>query len=175
MEQSGATVSEALKAAEQRGAALREFGLQDQWPHINSSWSTLLTKLPGFTPEQSLAAHTALGDELRQLLSRVGEESGLSLDPAAETYYLIIPSLQLLPEAAAALGAVRAQGALAARAGHISSERREALAGSIATRPTIAAGRHREPRGRASQECDQSRAARSPDAACTGGCTQRTG
>jgi methyl-accepting chemotaxis protein len=132
MEQSGVTVSEALKAAEQRGAALREFGLQDQWPHINSSWSTLLTKLPGFTPEQSLAAHTALGEGLRQLLSRVGEESGLSLDPAAETYYLIIPSLQLLPEAAAALGAVRAQGALAARAGHISSERREALAGSIA-------------------------------------------
>jgi len=132
MEQSGATVSEALKAAEQRGAALREFGLQDQWPHINSSWSTLLTKLPGFTPEQSLAAHTALGEELRRLLSRVGEESGLSLDPAAETYYLIIPSLQMLPEAAAALGAVRAQGALAARAGHISSERREALAGSIA-------------------------------------------
>jgi len=132
MEQSGAAVSEALKAAEQRGAALREFGLQDQWPHINASWNTLQAKLPGLTSEQSLAAHTALGEELRRLLSRVGEESGLSLDPAAETYYLIIPSLQLLPEAAAALGAVRAQGALAARAGHISPERREALVGNIA-------------------------------------------
>ena len=132
MERAGSAVGEALKAAEQRGAAVREFGLQDPWPRISTSWAKLQAKLPGFTPEQSVAAHTELGDELRRLLSRVGEESGLSLDPAAETYYLIIPSLQLLPDASASLGAVRAQGVLAARAGHISPERREALTSNIA-------------------------------------------
>jgi methyl-accepting chemotaxis protein len=132
MERAGTAVSEALKAAEQRGAALHEFGLQDPWPRIASSWANLQAKLSGFTPEQSLVAHTELGERLRRLLSRVGEESGLSLDPEAETYYLIIPSLQLLPEASDSLGVVRAQGALAARAGHISAERREALASTIA-------------------------------------------
>ncbi len=84
------------------------------------------------TPEQSLRAHAEMSESLRWVLARVGEESGLLLDPEAETYYLIIPSLQVLPAASAALGEVRAQGTLAARAGQITQERREALASSIA-------------------------------------------
>ena len=84
------------------------------------------------TPEQSLRAHGEISESLRWVLARVGEESGLLLDPEAETYYLIIPSLQVLPAVSAALGEVRAQGTLAARAGQITQEQREALASSIA-------------------------------------------
>jgi methyl-accepting chemotaxis protein len=132
MERAGRAVTETLKAGEQRGSALREFGLQDQWPPIASSWGALQAKQSTLTAEQSLAAHAQLSEGLRKLLSRVGEESGLSLDPEAETYYLIIPSLQLLPDASASLGAVRTQGSMAARAGQISTERREVLASNIA-------------------------------------------
>src|SRR4249920_54574 len=64
MERAGSAVGEALKAAEQHGAAVREFGLQDPWPRISTGWAKLQAKLTGFTPEQSVAAHTELGDEL---------------------------------------------------------------------------------------------------------------
>ena len=132
LDTSSATVADALKAAEQHGGAMRDFGLQNQWPHVAQSWGALQAKLSSVTPEQSIAAHAELSQSLRKLLSRVGEESGLSLDPEAETYYLIIPSLELLPAASQSLGAVRAQGSMAARAGQISAERREALVTDIA-------------------------------------------
>jgi methyl-accepting chemotaxis protein len=132
LERTAATVAEALKDAEQHSGAMREIGLQNQWPQIAQSWGALQAKLPNLTPEQSLAAHAELSQSLHKLLSRVGEESGLSLDPEAETYYLIIPSLDLLPAASESLGAVRAQGTMAARAGQISAERREVLVTDIA-------------------------------------------
>ena len=108
--------------------------------------------LKRFTPEQSLRAHAELSESLRWVLSRVGEESGLLLDPEAETYYLIIPSLQVLPEASAALGEVRAQGTLAARAGQITQERREALTSSIALARYSLQTASGEPGNRVAQE-----------------------
>jgi methyl-accepting chemotaxis protein len=132
MTRAGREVTDALNTATAQAAALPKLHVQGEWSRLTSRWSALTAELAGLTPEQSLRAHAELTEGLRSMLARAGEESGLVLDPDAETYYLIIPSLQVLPAVSTSLGEVRAQGALAARAGQITPERREALASSIA-------------------------------------------
>ena len=132
MERAAQQVTENLNNAHAQAAAIAKFKVQDPFAQLTSRWNALSADVTRLTPEQSLRAHGEISERLRWVLARVGEESGLVLDPEAETYYLIIPSLQVLPAVSAALGDVRAQGTLAARAGQITAEQREALARSIA-------------------------------------------
>lgn len=74
-----------------------------------------------WTVRQSYALHTALCQSLVELIERIADASGLSLDPQTNRYHLMRAVFVTLPAATEALGEVRAKGASALSAHTIDS------------------------------------------------------
>jgi methyl-accepting chemotaxis protein len=64
--------------------------MRTEWQNLKSQWAQL-------KPEESLAQHQQLIDDVRTLISHVGDTSTLSLDPALDSYYLMDVSVFALP------------------------------------------------------------------------------
>ncbi|MBL8343621.1 MAG: HAMP domain-containing protein, partial [Rubrivivax sp.] len=64
-----------------------------------------------FSGSESFAAHGAVIARAQLVLELVADASGLSLDPVAESYYLMLGATDLLPRAAETVGQIRAKGA----------------------------------------------------------------
>ncbi len=65
-----------------------------------------------FSAKESFAAHTMIVRKNFLLLDKVADASGLSLDPVAETYYLMTAVVDHLPRMTEALAQARAHGAM---------------------------------------------------------------
>ncbi len=64
---------------------------------MRAEWQTLKTQWQQLKPEDSLARHQQLIDDVQTLISHVGDTSTLSLDPALDSYYLMDVGVFALP------------------------------------------------------------------------------
>jgi len=89
-----------------------------RWSEVRSGWETLRSGGLQMAPRDNLVAHTALIRKVILVLHDLGDDGNLTLDPSADTYYLIDNTLRRVPDVSERLGRLRAMGtgALAARA-----------------------------------------------------------
>jgi methyl-accepting chemotaxis protein len=64
---------------------------------MRAEWQTLKTGWQQAKPEDNLAQHQQLIDDVQSLISHVGDTSTLSLDPALDSYYLMDVGVFALP------------------------------------------------------------------------------
>ncbi|MEC5396676.1 methyl-accepting chemotaxis protein [Uliginosibacterium sp. H1] len=86
-------------------------GTMEQWTRIGESWNALRTDGAKLGQAENFAAHTRLVDMVLRFVGKVADDSGLSLDPEANTYYLIMLSSSTGPALAERLGRLRGMGA----------------------------------------------------------------
>ncbi len=107
------------------GVPLRTEGkvraLMNRWRQIKDHAATM-------APPESFAAHSRLIGEVIGLVSHVGDSSGLILDPALDTYYLMDAVVNRLPPLTDAMGQARGLGSGAAAQGMLESDARNRLA-----------------------------------------------
>lgn len=104
-------VDAALKRVDAVDARLGEMlKTRDDWKTITGKWENLRANGLGMSVANNVAAHSALIAEALTLLRSVVENSGLILDPAFDTYYLMDSASIQLPELLERMGQLRAQG-----------------------------------------------------------------
>ena len=88
--------------------------VRDDWASVTGKWKTLAPAVAsrGITGPQSYAAHTEMIGAQIELHDRLADLYGLTLDPSASSYFLIIGTLQQLPRLTELLGQARARGSL---------------------------------------------------------------
>ncbi|MBN9696901.1 MAG: methyl-accepting chemotaxis protein [Zoogloea sp.] len=109
----------AAMAAAEQGLDVRLTPLANRrWGEVRSGWDALRSGGLQMAPRDNLVAHTALIRKVILTLHDLGDDGNLTLDPSADTYYLIDNTLRRVPDVSERLGRLRAMGtgALAARA-----------------------------------------------------------
>jgi methyl-accepting chemotaxis protein len=88
--------------------------LRADWQRSVDQWQALAKAVPARSIQgpQSFADHTALIALQLQVHDQVVDHFGLSLDPEAATYFLIVGTLQQMPRLTEVLGQARARGSL---------------------------------------------------------------
>ncbi|MBT9497053.1 MAG: methyl-accepting chemotaxis protein [Zoogloea sp.] len=89
-----------------------------RWNEVDAGWEALRSGGLGMKPRDNLVAHTALIRKATLALHDLGDDGNLTLDPSADTYYLIDNTVRRVPDVSERLGRLRAMGtgALAAKA-----------------------------------------------------------
>ncbi|GKS60396.1 hypothetical protein YTPLAS18_39230 [Nitrospira sp.] len=96
----------ALDETDQRlGVALET---SPSWHTIRLKWESYRAKVEGMTRDAILEAHTGLLTDLIALISHVGDQSNLILDPALDSYYLMDTLVNRLQVMVLQLGQIRA-------------------------------------------------------------------
>ncbi|MCH9638493.1 MAG: nitrate- and nitrite sensing domain-containing protein, partial [Betaproteobacteria bacterium] len=107
---------------------LQEFEFSSQ---IQSNWSAAKQRVTGkkqslnarnISVEESVARHTALIADMLLVAEEIQDESGLSLDPVAGTYFLMSATMVHAPMLTETMGQMRAMGTGALADGNISAE-----------------------------------------------------
>jgi methyl-accepting chemotaxis protein len=94
-----------------------------------ASWDKLSQQVDSHAiqADESFAAHTALVERNIALMDGMADVSGLSLDPVAESYYMMTALVDHLPRLAEATAAVRGKGAALLAGGEISASAHAAI------------------------------------------------
>jgi len=104
--------------AEEVGTALKGVGSQlsteaassEAWKKINEDWGLIASDGLSWTATESVAAHTRLIAKMLQFKVDVADESGLTIDPDIDSYYLLETAIIKLPSMLERLGQTRAKG-----------------------------------------------------------------
>ncbi|MEZ5646728.1 MAG: methyl-accepting chemotaxis protein [Burkholderiaceae bacterium] len=122
-------VSEALAAVAKSLDGLEVDRLTSAVEALAGDWKVLAARVGGreVNGPQSFQQHSALIDRQLLLLEGITDASGMSLDPSADTYFLIQTVLVNLPRLTETLGQIRAQGALALSRGQLDEAQRSRL------------------------------------------------
>ena len=118
-------------------ALLKDSGAGDAiratWTDARQRWQALSGQVgaKGLKAAESSTLHAQLIQVYFRLLDQLIDQSGLVLDPQADTYFLISATLARLPAATEALGQARARGAGFLAEGRIGPEGRTLLAGLV--------------------------------------------
>jgi methyl-accepting chemotaxis protein len=120
--------SQAVKLQEQLGK-LGYAKAAEETKAWKSAWDKLGTQVDSRStkPADSFAAHTDLINRNISLIDRVADVSGLSLDPVAETYYVMTAVVDHLPRLAEVTAAVRGNGTALLAGGEVSASGRADL------------------------------------------------
>jgi methyl-accepting chemotaxis protein len=113
-----------------RGAGRK---VTDEWLQLSVELERLLADVDAraLSGAESFARHTVLITRLMDLLSFTADDYGLSLDPEADGYFLIMGLLDRLPTLTEQLGQARARGAAVLAKHEVTQREREAIAGLI--------------------------------------------
>ena len=103
-------VVEAIKLAEAGLSGGVAQSASQRWKQVTQDWETVRTGGMQLTPRDSVMAHTRLIGEAMEALHDLGDDGGLSLDPSADSFYLIGGVLHSLPDVGERLGRLRALG-----------------------------------------------------------------
>ncbi len=121
-------LNQALGTLDQQmaGASPQRLG---QWAERKQRWTALeqAVALRQLKPAESSARHTALIAELLALNEQLLDDFGLSLDPHADSYALVMATFVDAPALAERLGQLRAQGTGLLATGSLSPENRAGL------------------------------------------------
>ncbi|MEO6279913.1 methyl-accepting chemotaxis protein [Roseateles sp.] len=107
--------------------------MRSSWQDAQQRWQALSAQVgaKGLKAAESSTLHAQLITVYFKLLDQLVDQSGLILDPEADTYFLISATLARLPMATEALGQTRARGAGFLAEGKIGPEGRTLLAGLV--------------------------------------------
>ncbi len=75
----------------------KTLGATEHWKEVKDSWSRLKVNFYDLSPERSIDGHDTLVDEILDLITVVGNNSNLILDPRIESYYLMDTLVIRLP------------------------------------------------------------------------------
>lgn len=103
------------------------FDTQTQITVLFNEWERLQAQLTLRSVPDSNAAHNRLLQAVRACMQRVGDQSGLILDPNIDSYYLMNALIETLPAHQAATASVASAGGNAIDRGTISPEERNTL------------------------------------------------
>jgi methyl-accepting chemotaxis protein len=118
-------------------ALLKDAGITEamraNWQDAQQRWRALSGQVAakGLKAAESSTLHAQLIQVYFKLLDQLVDQSGLILDPEADTYFLISATLARLPAATEALGQARARGAGFLAEGKTGPEGRTLLAGLV--------------------------------------------
>lgn len=104
----------------------------ESWSGIKAQWQDLRDAIPTLTPATSTEQHIALSNQILALITRVGNNSNLILDPDIDTYYLMNSVITTLPQTVEYFSQIRSYGVTALATGRATP--------GDATRLTILAG-----------------------------------
>ncbi|MEI8031708.1 MAG: nitrate- and nitrite sensing domain-containing protein, partial [Comamonadaceae bacterium] len=95
------------------GHDIKQAKIVANWTKATQNWKSLAQDVAqkSITGAQSFARHTALVAEYLVVVDQTADEFGLSLDPDADSYFLINAVLVHLPNLTESLGQARARGA----------------------------------------------------------------
>lgn len=93
-----------------QSALAGELGATEQWKAIEQSWNTLQSQALTLTPEQSIGEHTRLVQQMLDLAVFAADQSGLTLDPEIDSYYVMDLMVNRLPVLIELTGQIRAEG-----------------------------------------------------------------
>jgi len=109
----------------------RELGIlieaNDDWANFKSEWVRLKNDLPALAGEDSARRHIVLSENLLSLITVVGNNSNLILDPDIDSYYLMDTVITKLPLATHYLNQIGLYGTLSLLEGTVSPENRTRL------------------------------------------------
>ena len=126
-------VHKAIDAMSIEVKSIQNKKLQAFWSEAVGKWNTLAEAVAaGSTPgKESIAAHTALVAQWLVIVDLVADHFGLSLDPQADSYHLMVASVLHLPNLAEVLGQTRATGSLQLAQKSITPEARVAMSALV--------------------------------------------
>ncbi|KAB2860496.1 MAG: hypothetical protein F9K46_09880, partial [Anaerolineae bacterium] len=75
----------------------KTLGATEYWEDFKTSWSRLRVNFYELSAERSIDGHDVLVDEILDLITVVGNNSNLILDPRIESYYLMDTLITRLP------------------------------------------------------------------------------
>ncbi len=128
--------AEADKAIETFAAVVKaedNAKLSAVWATAVQNWKALAQGVAGraINGKESYARHTSLVAEYLVVVDAVADHFGLSLDPEAEGYHLMMAVVFHLPQLTEALGQARARGSLYLAQKSMTNEDRASLAGLV--------------------------------------------
>jgi signal transduction histidine kinase len=83
--------------------------VSDDWGALKSFWATLIETLPTLNAERSDGTHDGVQERVLALLTAVGNNSNLILDPDIDTYYLMDTVITKLPLTTNYLAQIRSE------------------------------------------------------------------
>ncbi|MBP8267264.1 MAG: chemotaxis protein, partial [Zoogloea sp.] len=98
----------AVKDAERALATVSSPTAVKSWQEVSAGWAALQSGGLQMKPRDNLFAHTALIRKAIQALHDLGDENNLTLDPSADSYYLIDNVTRRVPDVSERLGRLRA-------------------------------------------------------------------
>ena len=113
-----ADVAVAFKAADEALSGARSSSAVKRWQEVRKDWAALESTGLQMKPRDNLLAHTAMIRKAVLTLHDLGDDGNLTLDPSADSYYLIDNLIRRVPDVSERLGRLRAMGTgvLAAKA-----------------------------------------------------------
>ncbi len=87
-----------------------EAAASEAWKKINVDWGNIAADGLSWTGTESVAAHTRLIADILRFKVDVADESGLTIDPNMDSYYLLETAIIKLPSMLERLGQTRAKG-----------------------------------------------------------------
>ncbi len=115
----------ALEVLDQQSG--QEFQTSAAWSEVKQAWQVLQAEVETLPAAESFTRHTELVRQLLQFRTAVADASGLTLDPAVDTYYLIDAIVVNFPQTTEYLGQARALGSGAIASGELSPDLRAQL------------------------------------------------
>ena len=106
-----AEIEEAIRQTEALLAGRKVVARQQEaWKILKNEWATLAAEWPEFTGPASFMVHRSVIQSAMQIISGIGEDSSLIMDPDLDTYYLANTALFVMPETLERLSIIRGAG-----------------------------------------------------------------
>ncbi len=83
---------------------------QEAWKILKIEWETLAAEWPDMTRPSSFIAHRSVIQTAMQIISGIGEDSSLIMDPDLDSYYLANTALFVMPDTLERLSIIRGAG-----------------------------------------------------------------
>ncbi|MBA3902258.1 MAG: methyl-accepting chemotaxis protein [Rhodocyclaceae bacterium] len=104
-------IAEAIGIADAALAAQGDIvGQQEDWKPLKDEWTALANEWPELTGPASFTAHTAVVQRAMQIVTGIGDGSGLVMDPDLDSYYLANTAVFVMPETLERLAVIRGAG-----------------------------------------------------------------
>ncbi|MDT3736036.1 MAG: methyl-accepting chemotaxis protein [Denitratisoma sp.] len=85
-------------------------GQQEAWQRLKDEWTALAKEWAEMTGPASFSAHTSVVQGVMQIVTGIGESSGLVMDPDLDSYYLANTAVFVMPETLERLAVIRGAG-----------------------------------------------------------------
>ncbi len=106
-----AEIGQAIKAIDEAIATHGDVvGQQEEWGRLKEEWVNLEKEWADLTGPASFTAHTAVLQSAMQIITGMGDRSGLVMDPDPDSYYLINTAVLVLPQTLEGLAVIRGAG-----------------------------------------------------------------